>query len=729
MKRSPRTLVALFAVAAGTLVAPQAASAAIPSVFGGQVACEVQPDGVRFCGSTTPRSTVKTFDGVPIDVNAAFPPEPAGGMDGNYPLVMTFHGYGGSKVGLGGMRQWLDRGYAVFSMTDRGFHESCGSADSRDADPAGCATGFVRLDDTRYEIRDAQLFAGMLADEGLIDPLKIGAIGPSYGGGISLALAALKNRVMMPDGTLVPWTSPGGKPLAIAAAAPWITWSDLAYSLVPNGGTLDYVVDNPYEGRFGVMKESLVTGLYISGLAAPGFYAPLGTPGANITGWRDLLNAGEPYEGPEADALLAEITNFHSAYYIDDSVEPAPILMANGFTDDLFPVDEALRFFNRTSTVYPDAKLSLLAGEIAGHPRSATEPDVITKMAQAQQAWFDFYVRGIGTEPTQGVEAITQTCPVDAPAGRSFKSDTWAGLSRGEVRFKDSSKQDIAPTSGIPEIAARFDPVTGGGSCVEVASQDEPGTIEMPLDPVSGSYTLIGSPTVTGKFKLPGNTSQVAARLLDIAPNGTERLVARGLWRPATGGPTKQAFQMHPNAWTFEEDHAPTLELLAKDSGGGALNSYGRASNNQQQVEVENLELRLPVREKAGSLEGIVGYPAPKFVPKGDELMEDFDIPDHRAKLAGGKLRVNGDEVPAKVRCPKQFVACDAVSIKLKGPGFVLARGSIEVIGGGKSKTEDLDLTRKARKFFQSHGKAEGTATVKSAETVGKFKADRKVKG
>ena len=56
---------------------------------------------------------------------------------------MMFHGYGGGKLGLGAMQHWLDRGYATFSMTDRGFRESCGSPASRDAagrPPATTAT-------------------------------------------------------------------------------------------------------------------------------------------------------------------------------------------------------------------------------------------------------------------------------------------------------------------------------------------------------------------------------------------------------------------------------------------------------------------------------------------------------------------------------------------------------------------------------------------------------------
>ena len=120
----------------GALLVPQAAQAAPPaSVFGGAVTCNVQTNGVDFCSNfgPNPRSTVPAFDGVPIDVNVAFPPSADFGPDGTYPLIMMFHGYGGGKLGLGSMQHWLDRGYATFSMTDRGFRESCGSAASRTA--------------------------------------------------------------------------------------------------------------------------------------------------------------------------------------------------------------------------------------------------------------------------------------------------------------------------------------------------------------------------------------------------------------------------------------------------------------------------------------------------------------------------------------------------------------------------------------------------------------------
>ena len=124
--------------------------------------------------------------------------------------------------------------------------------------------------DDRYEIRDAQFFAGELADEGLVDGQRVGAIGGSYGGGLSLQLATLKDRVMMPDGSLVPWTSPVD---GISDADrrrdpehPMERPGVLAHARTAR--KLDYVADASYSGRPGIEKQSFQSGLYLSGQLA-----------------------------------------------------------------------------------------------------------------------------------------------------------------------------------------------------------------------------------------------------------------------------------------------------------------------------------------------------------------------------------------------------------------------------------------------------------------------------
>src|SRR5207248_8259630 len=152
------------ALAATFATAPVAHADASPF---GTLSC-VPRDDVRFCeGSTATR--VKTWDGVPLDVNVTLP---ASG-DSDLPLVVLLHGWGGHKAGFSDSKPWAERGYAVLAYTARGFGESCGSASSRAADPQGCAKGWIHLADARYEVRDTQYLSGLLADEGIVDPQRI----------------------------------------------------------------------------------------------------------------------------------------------------------------------------------------------------------------------------------------------------------------------------------------------------------------------------------------------------------------------------------------------------------------------------------------------------------------------------------------------------------------------------------------------------------------------------
>jgi predicted acyl esterase len=709
-----RALLVVAALVTVVVWAPTAAAAPPASVFGGRVPCTVQAGGVTFC-SETPRSTVDAWDGVPIDVDVGLPSEAQFGP-GPYPLIMMFHGYGGDKFGLQAMRNWLERGYATFSMTDRGFHESCGSAASRTVAGSACDDGYIRLIDNRYEVRDAQEFAGQLADEGLIEPQKIGAIGGSYGGGMSMALGALKDRKVMPDYSLVPWTSPMGKPMQIAAAAPSIPWTDLAYSLQPNGSTLDYLADANYTGRIGVEKQSFVGGLYVAGLSAPGYYAPPGTdPTADVTGWRTLIDAGEPY-GAAAQAILDEITQHHSSYYIDHSIPPAPMLMSSGFADDLFPADETIRYYNRTRGQYPDAHLALFFGDF-GHMRAQNKPDVTAALDTAQHAWMDYYLKGVGSAPREGVTAYTETCPESEASGDPYRAGNWAKIAKGEIRYVSKPAKTIEPDAGDPAVAAQFNPV-GGAACDTADGADQPGTATYRLDPApEGGYTLLGAATVIAKFTLPGDTSQVAARLLDVGPDGRETLVARGLWRPATGGPTKQVFQLHPNGWTFAAGHVPKLELLPADTNPGLTGGYGRASNEQQPVTVKQLELRLPVRETPGSLDGLVGSAAKRRLPQGEELAADFvALPDRHPKLASPKLEASGSKLVGRLACPKRWAACDGVTVVATKGGSEVASGELARVGGGKDKKLKLELTRRGRKLVRNHSKTKLKVEITALE-------------
>ncbi|HEU5106537.1 MAG TPA: CocE/NonD family hydrolase [Solirubrobacterales bacterium] len=687
-----RILLAVLLSLAGGVVATGAEAA---DLYGGDVTCAVQPanEDVRLCGGET-----TTWDGVTqIDVNVVLPPQPDSGDDGPYPLIGVFHGWGGHKIGLEDARvqDWAKRGYAVFSISDRGWGESCGGQDpDRITEPLACAAGYNHLLDTRYEVRDAQYLISVLADEGVAIPDKIGATGVSYGGGMSLALAALRDRTMLPDGTLVPWESPEGTPMRLAAAVPQWPWSDLAYSLMPNGSTLDYRADNPYRGPagdapIGVEKASYVTGLYGLGLASSN-YAPAGVdPGADLTGWYTLINAGEPYDSnPLANSIVTEITAHHSAYYIDHSQPPAPLLIQSGWNDDLFPVDEAVRFYNRTRAEYPGDPISLFLMD-DGHARSQNKAADEALFVERLNAWFDHYLKGEGAAPSSSAEALTTTCPATSASEGPFKAADWQSLSPGEVRFGGSAAQTIVPGAGNPTIGTTFDPIAGSGACATAPGADQAGAANYRLAVPSPGLTLLGSPTVIADLATSGTDSALAARLLDVLPDGSERLIARGLLRPGAGG-DDVVFQLHPQGYRFAGGDTVKLELLPADA------PYSRPSNLQAPITVSDLELRLPVREQPGELGGLVQTPAAPGRASAEPISEPS--PTKGAASLAGRLRAGLRVARVPLRCSGG--PCTG-AIVLRSGKRILARDSYSMRDGTKEGVP-IDFTKRGRKLISA---------------------------
>ena len=252
--RSVRLLALVLAVAASPV--SRVAAATVASVFAAAYRAS-RRDGVQFCQGKV-GARVESFDGVPLDVDVTLPPAD---QNGPFPLIVDLLWLGpredGHPVrgpGARGIRRRQLHGARLRGVV----RVACLARVGRHADVSDACVkrGWIRLADARYEAHDTQQLAGLLADEGLVSPDRVGVTGASYGGGQSLILAALHDRVMLPDGTLVPWKSPGGLDMTIAAAAPLIPWSDLAQALTPNGRTLDYRVDNPYGMRAGVQKKS-----------------------------------------------------------------------------------------------------------------------------------------------------------------------------------------------------------------------------------------------------------------------------------------------------------------------------------------------------------------------------------------------------------------------------------------------------------------------------------------
>jgi predicted acyl esterase len=574
-----------FAVVIAALAAPAAAQAAPPLPFGH--AC-VPQSGVLFCPTTSDSQRVSSFDGVPLDVDVTLPPT----GDGPFPTIVFLHGFGGSKtdfeaVTAEGQRPngrlsptlfhnnnvfYAKRGYAVVNYSARGFGRSCGRADSRTS--PGCDRGWLHLGDQRYEGRDTQRLVGQLVDRGLAKASALGVTGESYGGGQTLELARLRNRVELPNGRFVPWRSPKGTRLAFRAAWARWPWTDLVQSLTPNGRN----GLNPA----GVKKQSYVDGLFLLA-EVTGLVAPAGADKtADQRNWRSVADRGEPY-GAAARAVAHELERFHSAAGLRP--RSAPVLVQNGWRDELFPVTEALRTYDALRH-RRGARVALQLGD-TGHSPGSNSLDVNRAFNDQGARWFDALLKRTRKPlPNGRITAFTTVCPKGAPVAGFFHGGSMRRMAPGIAKLGGRKTQVVRSDGGNPATGAAFDQITDGDACKSVTSERAAGTAVY-TRLVRRGFTMLGLPVARASVREAGRNGYIAARLWDIS-GGRQVMVSRGVYRLTPNQSGRIAIKLFGNGWRFAKGHRVKLELTGRDP------NYLRTANGSFRVRVSKLVLHMP---------------------------------------------------------------------------------------------------------------------------------------
>jgi hypothetical protein len=583
-----RKIAAAVAACAAMLV-PASANAAPPAPFGH--ACTPQ-SGVLFCPAATLDQRVASWDGVPIDVDVTLPET----GDGPFPTIVMVHGLGQTKTKFESTdpnnpyhynnTYFAQRGYAVVNLSERGYGDSCGTPASRTS--PGCDRGWQHLDDQAFEAHDIQYLLGLLVDQGITRSNAIGVTGVSYGGGMTNILAYLKNRIRTPDGALIKWTSPNGTPLQINAAWSRWGWADLTYSLLPNGRFLD---SNKWKlGQavrpIGIKKQSFVDGFYV--VAASNFVAPVGVdPNAALTEAKNATDKGEPY-GTALQLVGGLLSSRKSAAGLFGST-PSPLLVQNGWTDDIFPAPEALMIYNDTNHGQK-GPVSLQLGDL-GHGRAANKANQEQYFNNQGSAFFDAYLKKQGRPPAAGsVTAFTQTCPKASPAAGPYTAATWAKIHPGKFGFGGAKAKRVTSAGGDPAAAKLFDSILGGDPCPTTPAGKGRGTAVYSTK-VKKGFTMIGMPLVTTTIKTKGKGGELAARLYDVSGR-QERLITRGQYRLLDNQKGQITFELNGNAYKFAKGHQVRLELLGQDP------NYLRPSSDKFSVSVSKLSLTLPTRER-----------------------------------------------------------------------------------------------------------------------------------
>ena len=219
------------------------------------------------------------------------------------------------------------------------------------------------------------------------------------------------------------------------------------------------------------------------------------------------------------------------------------MLISNGWTDDLFPPDEAIRFYNRTRAEHPGTPTSRCSSSTTATSAARTSTATPTFSTPSSTPGSTTTCTAVGAEPVPGrpdadPRPATRRTPATARSTsghRPVPSPDLGARSRPARSASTSARrQTISPRRRLD--ARRRRPSTRSPAAAPARPPPAPTSPAPPATGCrrapAGGYTLMGSPTVIAEIASPGPNSQLAARLLDVAPDGSETLVARGLYRP-----------------------------------------------------------------------------------------------------------------------------------------------------------------------------------------------------
>ena len=515
-------------------------------------------------------------DGTLLDVTLQVP---AG--SGPFPLVVLMHGWAGSKTGSGDVAgELVSDGLAVLRYSARGFGESWGQAN---------------LADIHAEIADLRSLVGQVVDQGRfhVDADAVAVTGASYGGGHSW-LATLQPT----------FTSPAGAHVRIRTVVPIVPWTDLLYSLLPNGRPR-----NSIDGLGGA-KLSYINGLYASGLRRSAD-RPYPNYPDYLVAWQNWINAMEPNG---ADPMYGQIVDglaggrsiwWQQSFWNGVVASRIPVFEVQGFTDDLFPLPEAVRMVNALHTVDPSYPITLYLGDI-GHPRAANKVGEVDYVENLIRQWLGYYLKGQGSEPAHVVyAAITRPSNEAFDAANVISAPTIDALATTRaVRSFDASAVLVNPASD-PLAGFFWDPFVMIG-----AEQLQPYAGPPPEPPVvdnsmavytlaasslNGSDVLVaGCPIVRLHASTLAPRVQLDVRMYDVAADGSRQLITRGTYTADNGtspiGEQDLTIPTYGNLWRLPADHTLRIELTNIDS------PYITPSRVPSATTISNVSVEIPIR-------------------------------------------------------------------------------------------------------------------------------------
>jgi predicted acyl esterase len=463
--------VGLGAVGVGTV--GLGAAAANPPVAGARVRSSAATTGFHW-------NDLTARDGVVLKSNVI---APADGSPGGHPGVVLVASWGLNDLQyLVQAERLAEHGYVVLSYTARGFWFSGGTI------------GVAGPDD----VTDASTAVDWLIANTTVDPRRIGILGLSYGGGISLLAAAHDKR--------------------IRAVASMSGWADMAASMT--GGH----TRRPQAAFFLQSVADIV-----------------GHPSAEMN---EVLadywaNRNEDFRTRWADQRSA-------MHYLDQLNRNRPaVLITHAFGDSIFPANQMVEFYGRLST---PKRLELTPGDhataelsgLAGLPNQAWT---------SVWRWFDTYLDGAeaGAEAGAGagvalrphgsstleyypdwsqVSARSERSALGAPTGWIATGRLGGTTDPGDWSQPIRAGVDTTADAGVALLSNGLEGLTGVPPTVWLPSIFRRDAGVWLSDPYPGGLRVRGIPRLHLGLASAGPTGTVIAYLYDTDAAGFGRLVS-----------------------------------------------------------------------------------------------------------------------------------------------------------------------------------------------------------
>jgi len=311
-------------------------------------------------------------------------------------------------------------------------------------------------------------------------------------------------------------------------------------------------------------------------------------------------------------------SHWHSAYYQPGwaaqqaAGRETAVFSISGWTDDLFPPVESFRMFNYLKSLDPRWPVAVTVGDI-GHSRAQNKPGTWQRINDQAFQFLQSQINGAHQQQTTVSSQVTTCNPSLTPPAEMLTSTTPQGLANGTLTVDASAKPavlDPASGTGDPDgvgtdaVAGEYVPNSGGAGCraatPALPAPAGPVGYRAYSAPLQQRATTVGIQYVQASYTAsPGDTAVLAARVWDVAPDGSALLVTRGVYRfdffygDPPAGTVRVPF--YGNQWNLAPGHRVRLDLQQVDTP-----TYRPPTGLVSTLSLSDIHLVLPTRN-AGS--------------------------------------------------------------------------------------------------------------------------------